>query len=203
MTIDSPSVISRMFWSSPWLAGPITRRCRRIAEAEENQRQRDHRGIGIDARLERQIGREHRRAQNRAMGEVDDVQHAIDQRQPDRDQRIDRPGHQPVEHGGSEYVGRVMEATALQAWLSMCGKNGTGAIQRASNMRTSALPRWLPAGDPQPSSASRRQLLTVRALNSIMANCQRPEPARNAVGTITPGPGTPAWRRQSSTGRSP
>ena len=39
------------------------------------------------------------------MGEVDDVQHAVDERQPDRDQRVDRAGHQPVQHGGEEDVG--------------------------------------------------------------------------------------------------
>ena len=78
----------------------------RVAEAEEDQRQRDDRDIGIDAGLKREVDREHRRTQDRAMGEIDDVQHAIDQRQPDRDQRIDRAGHQAVEHGGSQDIGR-------------------------------------------------------------------------------------------------
>ena len=31
------------------------------------------------------------------MGEVDDVQHAVDQRQPQRDQRVDRAGQEAVE----------------------------------------------------------------------------------------------------------
>ena len=46
--------------------------------------------------------REHRRGQQRAMGEVDDVQHAVDQRQPERDQRVDGAGHQAVEHRRNE-----------------------------------------------------------------------------------------------------
>ena len=36
----------------------------------------------------------------RAMGEIDDVQHAVDQRQPERDQRVDRAGHETVEDRG-------------------------------------------------------------------------------------------------------
>ena len=42
-----------------------------------------------------------RHHQRRAMGEVDDVQHAVDQRQPQRHQRIDRAGGQAVEDGGN------------------------------------------------------------------------------------------------------
>ena len=42
--------------------------------------------------------REHRGRQQRAVREIDDVQDAVDQRQPERDQRIDRAGHQSVEH---------------------------------------------------------------------------------------------------------
>ncbi len=41
----------------------------------------------------------------RAMGEVDDVQHAVDQRQPQRHQRVDRPGQEAVEHGGEDDLG--------------------------------------------------------------------------------------------------
>jgi len=46
--------------------------------------------------------REHRGGQQRAVGEVDDVQNAVDQRQPERDQRIDRAGHQSVQHRRDE-----------------------------------------------------------------------------------------------------
>ena len=47
-------------------------------------------------------GREHRGGQQRAMGEVDDVQHAVDQRQAERDQRVDGAGHQTVEDRRNE-----------------------------------------------------------------------------------------------------
>ena len=46
--------------------------------------------------------REHRGGQQRAMGEIDDVQDAVDQRQPERDQRVDRASHQSVEHRRNE-----------------------------------------------------------------------------------------------------
>ena len=39
------------------------------------------------------------------MGEIDDVQHAIDQRQRDRHQRVDRAGQQAVDDGGDEISG--------------------------------------------------------------------------------------------------
>ncbi len=56
----------------------------RVAEPEKNRRQQEHREIGIEAQqLEGEKGGEHGRAQHRAMGEVDDVQHAVDQRQPE------------------------------------------------------------------------------------------------------------------------
>ena len=50
----------------------------------------------------REERREQRGRQQRAMREVDDVQHAIDQRQPERDQRIDGAGHQAVEQRRNE-----------------------------------------------------------------------------------------------------
>jgi hypothetical protein len=54
------------------------------------------------------------RRQQFAMGEIDDLEHAKDQRQADRDQRIDEPEHQPVQHqlqqiGGADFH-RVQEA---------------------------------------------------------------------------------------------
>ena len=75
----------------------------RVAEAEEQRRQQHRGDIGINA--EQRIGEErgeHRRRQQRAVGEVDDVQDAVDQRQPERDQRVDRASHQAVEHRGDE-----------------------------------------------------------------------------------------------------
>ena len=53
-----------------------------------------------------EIGREHGGGEQRAVGEIDDVQHAVDQRQPERDQRIDRTGQEAVENGGDQDGGR-------------------------------------------------------------------------------------------------
>ena len=75
----------------------------RVAEPEKQHRQRHRREVRIEA--EHLIGkerREHRRGQQRAVGEIDDVQHAVDQRQPERDQGIHGPGHQSVEHRRNE-----------------------------------------------------------------------------------------------------
>jgi hypothetical protein len=46
--------------------------------------------------------REHGGGEQRAVGEVDDVQHAVDQRQAERDQRVDRAGQQAVEDRRNE-----------------------------------------------------------------------------------------------------
>jgi len=74
-----------------------------VAEPEKQHRQRHRREVRIEA--EQLIGKErseHGRGQQRAVREVDDVQHAVDQRQPKRDQGIHRPGHQSVEHRRNE-----------------------------------------------------------------------------------------------------
>ena len=74
-----------------------------IAQQEEQRREHDRREVGIEAeQLVRKERREHRGGQQRAVGEVDDVQDAVDQRQPERDQRVDGAGHQSVEHRGNE-----------------------------------------------------------------------------------------------------
>ena len=74
-----------------------------VAEHEKQRRQTDRGEIGIEAEpLVGEERREHRGGQQRAMGEVDDVQHAVDQRQAERDQRVDRAGHQAVEHRRNE-----------------------------------------------------------------------------------------------------
>jgi hypothetical protein len=67
---------------------------------QEKQRREDHRGkIGIEP--EQPVCKErrkHRGGQQRAVCEVDDVENAVDQRQPERDQGVDGAGHQSVEH---------------------------------------------------------------------------------------------------------
>ena len=48
------------------------------------------------------------------MGEVDDVQHAVDQRQADGDQHIDAAGQQAVQHAGEDDL-RIEHASRLSA----------------------------------------------------------------------------------------
>ena len=74
-----------------------------IADQEE-RRNEDRQGeVGIDAELRlqeiRAVERQHQQA---AVGEVDDVQHAVDQREPERDQRVDRADGEAVQHGRHE-----------------------------------------------------------------------------------------------------
>ena len=85
----------------------MTKRCKRIAERKECRRQQERGEIRIEPeQLEGEEGREQRRGQQRAVREIDDVQHAVDQRQPKRDQRIDRAGQQAVEDRGDQDDGR-------------------------------------------------------------------------------------------------
>ena len=83
-----------------------------ITESEKKRCQQYRRQIGIEAK--QRVGeecREQRRGQQRAVGEIDDMQHAIDQRQPERDKGIDRPGHQAVQHRGNEDDRRQHDGT--------------------------------------------------------------------------------------------
>ena len=74
-----------------------------IAQQEEQRREPERRDVGIEAQqLVRKKRREHRGGQQRAVGEIDDVQDAVDQRQPERNERVDGAGHQAVEHRGNE-----------------------------------------------------------------------------------------------------
>ena len=86
-----------------------------IAEREECRRDQKRGEIRIKPEfLEGEEGREQRGAQQRAMGEVDNVQHAINQRQPERDQRIDCAGHQAVDDGCEQYDGGEHAVIARQ-----------------------------------------------------------------------------------------
>ncbi|MNE75926.1 hypothetical protein D3C80_1721290 [compost metagenome] len=69
-----------------------------VAQHEHQRHQRHDHQIGVEAEPgPGDPDREHRAGQQRAMGEVDDVEHAVDQRQAEGDQRVDRAGHQPVQ----------------------------------------------------------------------------------------------------------
>jgi hypothetical protein len=46
------------------------------------------------------------------MREVDDVQHAVDQREAERDQRIDGPGQEAVQHGLQDDLRREAHGSA-------------------------------------------------------------------------------------------
>ena len=62
--------------------------------------------VGIDAEEppQKEDG-VHGQHQQAAMGEVDDVKHAVDQRQSDGDEHIDAAGQQPVQDAGEEDLG--------------------------------------------------------------------------------------------------
>ncbi len=78
-----------------------------IAEREKERCERKHGKIRIEAEfLIAQERCEQGGAQKRAMGEIDDVQHAVDQRQPERDKRVHGAGQEPVEDRGDQDKGR-------------------------------------------------------------------------------------------------
>ena len=58
------------------------------------------------------------------MGEIDDVQHAVDQRQRDRHQRVDRAGEQAVDDGGKNDIGREHELSQRYNPLSRNRERG-------------------------------------------------------------------------------
>lgn len=74
-----------------------------IAKHEKERRQQKQRHVRVEPeQLEREEHGEQRRTQKRAMRKIDDVEDAIDQRQPKRDKRIDRAHQQTVEDGRNE-----------------------------------------------------------------------------------------------------
>ncbi len=74
-----------------------------IADKKEQGRQEHRRDVRVDPeKAVREEGREHRGGEQRPMREVDDVQHAVDQREAERDQRIDGARHQAVEQRRDE-----------------------------------------------------------------------------------------------------
>src|SRR5260221_7639146 len=75
------------------------RALQRIAQHEHRRNDDRQSEIGIDAeeRVE-EIDAVERQHQQAAMGEIDDVQHAVDQRQPERHQRVNRAGGDAVQH---------------------------------------------------------------------------------------------------------
>jgi hypothetical protein len=77
----------------------------RVAQQIEKRAQYDGGGIGIEP--EQPVGkkrRKHRGGEQRAVGEIDDVQHAIDQREPERDEGVDGAGHQSVKYRRNDDV---------------------------------------------------------------------------------------------------
>jgi hypothetical protein len=143
-----------------------------IAERKECRRDQKRGEIGVKPEfLEGEEGREQRGAQQRAMGEGDDVQHAVDQRQPKRDQRIDRAGHQAVDDGCEQYDGgehaviasqrvRLEEAGPMTSSTKQSGApalpspaNG-GRNERADCFVASLLAMTLPVAQRQRSSSN-------------------------------------------------
>jgi hypothetical protein len=74
-----------------------------VANDEEQRREHESRQVRIDPK--KPLGEERRKhcgGEQRAVREVDDVQHAVDQRQPQRDECVDRAGHEAIEDGGNQ-----------------------------------------------------------------------------------------------------
>ena len=63
------------------------------------------------------------------MREVDDVQHAVDQREPERDQRVDRAGRQAVEDAGTRMLTSNM--ARLSGWGARARRPQAGVVRPA------------------------------------------------------------------------
>src|SRR5262249_54573470 len=108
-----------------------------VAEREE-QRGEDH-GRNVRIEPEQAVGeerREHGGAQERAMGEVDDVQDAVDQGEAERHQRVDRAGEKPVEDGRNQ-DGRRQHARAQAGGI---GNTGFADAKAVGKMTWMSLP---------------------------------------------------------------
>ncbi|MNT89422.1 hypothetical protein D3C72_2301420 [compost metagenome] len=82
------------------MAGAVDHKpLQRIAQREHPRHHQRQGGVGVDAQpvLEQVDGVE-RNHERRPMGEIDDVQHPVDQGQAQGDQRVHRAGRQAVEH---------------------------------------------------------------------------------------------------------
>src|SRR5262249_22200984 len=83
-----------------------------VSEHEEQRCEHDGREVGVEPEPSvREERREHGGGEQRAMREIDDVKNAVDQREPERDEPIDRAGQEPVEDGGNEDDRRQHAAT--------------------------------------------------------------------------------------------
>ena len=137
MTIARPSVTSRTFSSRPWPGRLDDEALQHVAQREEDRHQHEDRDVGIDAaervEKERRVQRQHEQA---AVREVDDVQHAIDQRQAERDERVDRAHRQPVQHGRKQQPAIEHAALArLIVALSRLSGIGKTAFADANSCR--------------------------------------------------------------------
>ena len=103
---------------------------RAIAEREEQDGERNHRDVRVEAGLEGEIGGEHSRPENRPMSEVDDVQHAIDQREANGDKGVDCPGRQAIDSRRRDDIGRE-QRPAPQAGI---GKTGLASAKSVGKM---------------------------------------------------------------------
>ena len=100
------------------------------AVTQREEQRREHHGREIRVEPEepvREERREHGGGEQRAVREIDDVQDAVDQRQPERYEPIDRAGQEPVEDGGNEDDRRQHAATeraTAAAPPSFCAQAG-------------------------------------------------------------------------------
>ncbi len=86
------------------------------------------------------------------MGEIDDVQHAIDQRQPKRDQRVKRAGQQPVQRRLQEMGKENIRAFPVAARAPAVQRQGGSARPHMSKSK-GAIPA---RGRICPAPAARR-----------------------------------------------
>ena len=103
------------------VAGAVDHEALQGVAQQEHARHHQREGrVGIDAQaLLQQVHGVQRHHEGGPVGEVDDVQHAVDQRQSQRDQRVYRAGRQAVEHRGKEDGG--IEHARTQAFSGKMG----------------------------------------------------------------------------------
>jgi hypothetical protein len=66
------------------------------------------------------------------MGKIDDMQDAVNQREPERHQRIDRAGHQAIDDGREQYDGRKHVVIASQRVRPELAGPMTGSAKQSS-----------------------------------------------------------------------
>jgi len=107
-----------------------------IAEHKEERGENEGGEIGIEP--EQRVCEErseHRRREQRTMREIDDVENAVDEREPERHERVDGASQEPIENGSKNNVRRqhyVINRAA--AYAGGMGKTGFAEAKVCGNM---------------------------------------------------------------------